>query len=436
VLVVPRLVRIIVGLALLASPALAVVPSAHAVARADYTISAPSRFSPNGDGVKDTLRVRYTLPARAHVHLTIGSASSRQVVRHVDLGAQPAGTHTWTWNGRDRSGGQVVDKAYLIRLYDADPAGHPASLAAEQVQVDTVFAPQLTTPTFGAGRNAVGRVYPRTTVTTDAIDLHAVAYEKKVASLGLVIRNGQGRVVRRADVDERLLTTAGGFYATGRTVSWAAVRGGKPLPRGRYTAIVSGGDLAGNTGRSKPLRIWVSDDELEWQETTTTVTPVASYVGVCAYSTANGCGDYASCGKVVPSTMYADGLSYRPAACVPVDGQRSDAAVAQHMLEVPEATGVRGLAAVRVSFVGAPTTAGEPDTGTLYVPGAGGGSSVVGTSGQSAWVADPAWGEGLDRSYPLPQRDPAALWSFGTSGASSVDVASFTVEVRYLAVVD
>ena len=39
------------------------------------------------------------------------------------------------------------------------------------------------------------------------------------------------------------------------------------------------------------------------------------------------------------------------------------------MVEVPETTGVRGLAAVRVSFVGAPTTAGESDTGTLVGPG-------------------------------------------------------------------
>ena len=433
---VSRLARIVVGLALLATPTLAVVPTAGAAARAGDTISAPSRFSPNGDGVKDTLRVRYTLAARAHVRLTIGSASSRQVVRRVDLGTQPPGAHTWTWNGRTQSGGQAVDKAYVIRLYDADPAGHPAPLASEKVQVDTGFAPQLTTPTFGAGRNAVARVYPRTTVVTDAIELRAISYERKVDFLELVIRNSQGRVVRRADVDERLLTTTGAFYATGRTVSWAAVRGGKPLPRGRYTAVVSGGDLAGNTGRSKSLRIWVSDDKLEWQETTTTVTPVESYVGICDYSTANGCGDNAPCGDVVPSAMYTGGLSYRPEACVPADSQRTDAAVARHMLEVPEATGVRGLAAVRVSFVGAPTTAGEPDTGTLVVSGAGGGSSVEGTSGQSAWVEDPSWGGGLDRTYPLPQRDPAALWSFGTSGSSSVDVASFTVDVRYLAISD
>ena len=143
---VPRILRIVLGLAVLASPALAVVPSAGAAAQAEWTISAPARFSPNGDGVKDRLRIRYTVPRRAHVHLTIGSASSRQVVRRVDLGVQPAGTHTWTWNGRRQSGKQAVDKEYVVRLYDADPAGHPAQRASTQVMVDTVFAPQVTTP--------------------------------------------------------------------------------------------------------------------------------------------------------------------------------------------------------------------------------------------------------------------------------------------------
>jgi len=427
-----RLVRIVIGLVLLTTPALAVGPSS--AASADYALSAPAGFSPNGDGTKDGLRVRYTVPRRTHVYLAISGDGTRRVHRTVDLGVQPRGTHAWTWDGRNQSGRELPDKSYVIRMYDADPAGHPGPVASAETRLDTSFKPVLTTPTFGAGRRAVARVFPRTKVVTDAIDLRAVAYEDEVASLELVIRNHRGRVVRRADVDERIITGAGAFYGIGRTVSWAAVRGGKPLPMGRYTAVVSGGDPAGNTGRSEPMSIWVSDDELEWQETTTTVTPVGSYVGICAYSTANGCGEDAPCGKVVPSTMYADGLSYRPAACVPADGQRSDAAVAQHMLEVPEATGVRGLAAVRVSFVGAPTTAGEPDTGTLFVPSVGGGSSVVGASGQSAWVEEPAWGEGLDRSYPLPQRDPAAVWSFLTRGSSSVDVASFTVDVRYLAV--
>lgn len=432
---VSRLVRIVVGLALLASPALAVVPTAHAATRADHTISAPQRFSPNGDGVKDTLRVRYTLPRRTRVHLAISGDGTRRVHRTVGLGMQPRGTHVWTWDGRNQSGKRLPDKNYVIRMYVADTPRQPVFVADAETRIDTAFAPQLTTPTFGAGRDAVARVYPRTTVVSDAVDLRAIADEDEVTSLELVIRNAKGRVVRRADVDEPIpYAIGGGVYAIGRTVPWAAVRGGKPLPKGRYTAVVSGGDRAGNTGRSEPLRIWVSDDRLEWRETTTTVTPGASRVGICDYTAGNGCGDEAPCGSVVPSAMYAEGLSYRAAACVPADSRRSDAASAPHMLEVPEATGVRGLAAVRVAFVGAPTTAGESDTGTLFVAGLDGSSTVVGTAGQSGWVEDPAWGEGLDRSYQIPQRDPAAVWSFATTGTDSVDVATFTVDVRYLAV--
>ena len=431
---VTRLVRFVVGLALVATPALAMVPSA--VAAPDFSISASSGFSPNGDGAQDTLRIRYTVPSRTHVHLAISGDGTRRVHRRVDLGVQARGTHVWTWDGRNQSGRTLPDKAYVIRMYDAAGTGAPDVVADTETRIDTALATELTTPTFGAGRKAVARVYPRTTVVTDAIDLRAIAFEDEVSSLELVIRNAKGRVVRRADVDEPIpYATGGGVYAIGRTVPWAAVRGGRPLPRGRYTAVVVGGDAAGNTGRSAPLRIWVSADRLEWQETTTTVTPLESRVGVCSYDTANGCGDLEPCGQVVPSSMYSGGLSYRPAACVPADSRRTDAAVGRHMLEVPEATGVRGLAAVRVSFVGAPTTAGEPDTGTLSVAGASG-SSVVGTSGQSAWVEEPAWGGGLDRSYPLPQRDPAALWSFATTGTSSVDIATFTVDVRYLAVAD
>jgi hypothetical protein len=61
---------------------------------------------------------------------------------------------------------------------------------------------------------------------------------------------------------------------------------------------------------------------------------------------------------------------------------------------------------------------------------------VVGTTGQSTWVDDPAWGEGSagDPDRYIPRRDPAAAWSFFTTGTDSVDVATFTVDVRYLAV--
>lgn len=443
---VPRLerARMVRRLVTVLSAAALVVTSLGGAASATrssadgFAIRAADVFSPDADGTKDTLRVRATLPHRARVRLSVVSLGGNKEYRTVDLGQLPAGTHTWTWDGSNRAGTFLADATYTIRLTEVAD-NRAVTVATEEVRVDTGFSAELTTPTFGAGRRAVARVYPRTTVITDTIDLDAVSYERggEVARLELVIRDATGRVVHRADVDEPIPYAGGaGVYATGRTVPWAAVRGGKPLPRGRYTAVVVGADRAGNTGRSTPVRIWVSRDRLEWVETTTTVTPQASVVGICEYSSANGCGDGAPCGVVLPSTIYAGGLSHRPRACSTPDPKRSDAASAQHVLEVPEATGVRGVAAVRVTFVGAPTTAGEPDTGTLSVPGGAGASTVIGTSGRSDWVDDPSWGEGLEASYPISQRDPAAMWTFSTTDANQVDVATYTVDVRYLAVAD
>ena len=441
---VRRLAQALLGLALLVYPAAAVVPSVHA-ASGGWKIDSASRFSPNGDGVKDTLSVRYRVPAETHISLTVSPArDSGHPVRTVDLGDQTAGTHEWTWNGRNQSGKRVRDRAYIIRLvYDGAPGGQAARLS-EKVQVDTTFSAKLSAKTYGAELGAPARVFPRTTVVTDTLDLTAYSEEKKLTSLELVIRNSKGHVVRRADVADARSTTNTGAYGHGRTVGWAAVRGGKPLPSGRYTAVVVGQDKAGNTGRSELVKIWVSADKLEWQEKTMTVAPDASVVGPCQYDGGAGCGDYTYCGRVVASGLFPGGLSYRSAECTipPTSLQTQAVASASHMLEVPEATGVRGLAAVRVAFTGAPTTAGEPDTGKLFVSGTSWPapnpttSIVEGTSGQSAWVEEPRWGEGLaeDVYDGFPQRDPAVLWGFSTSGTDSVDVASFTVDVRYLAV--
>ena len=209
------------------------VPTAGAAARPDFTISAPSRFSPNGDGVKDTLKVRYTLPRRTHVHLTIGGVGTRRVHRTVDLGTQPRGTHVWTWDGRNQSGRDLPDKHYVIRMYGADPAGHPTPLASATTELDTAFAAELTTPTFGAGRTAVARVYPRTTVSPTPSTCAPSRTRTRSTSLELVIRNDKGRVVRRADVDEPIpYATGGGVFAIGRTVPGRPSAAASPFPRG------------------------------------------------------------------------------------------------------------------------------------------------------------------------------------------------------------
>lgn len=434
-----RLVHVLTAAALFASPALA-VPSSGAAARPDFTVAAPSRFSPNGDGVQDTLRIRYTLPARTHVWLAIGDASSRVTNRRVDLGVQPEGTHEWTWNGRNQSGKVVSDRAYQVRLYDTVPGsqGFATWRASDKVQVDTHFSPTLIAPTFGAPTGAPARVYPRTTAVTDTLPLTANVWDNKVDFFELVIRNARGRVVRRADVDERGTgPDRRPSFGTGRTVEWAAVRGGKPLPKGRYTAVARGRDLAGNAGRSDPLRIRVSDDRLEWQERTETVTPAGSVAQ--DYCVGSGCADFQPCGEVVPSARFAGGLSYRSVECT---GEfKYSLATQDHALLVPDATGVRGIDSARVAFVGAPTTDHETDQGRLSLSTRGGPYVEVSgaTGGQTVWSSNLVGAQGQvveDHDGETVVIPPRVEWTFTTEGNDSVDVATFTVDVRYLAVAD
>ena len=61
-----RLVRVVTALAVVTVPALTVV-APPAQARPSYNVSTPTTFSPNGDGVQDTLRVRYTVPKPTRV---------------------------------------------------------------------------------------------------------------------------------------------------------------------------------------------------------------------------------------------------------------------------------------------------------------------------------------------------------------------------------
>ena len=428
-----RLAHVLLAVAVGSLPAL-VMTAPPASARPSYNVSVPPRFSPNGDGVQDTLRVRFTVPKPTRVRLEMGGGRARhKVLRTVDLGWHPAGTYRWTWDGRTDGGRLVPEGMYYVRMVLPNGTG----VSGDRVKVDTTFAPTLQTPTYAAGSDARARVFPRSSAVTDAVVLRAYTSEHKAASLRLVIRNAAGRVVRDADVNDPLVNNRDATYGRGRTVLWAARRADKPLPKGRYTARVVGRDKAGNTGRSDPMKIWVSADQLVWRETTTTILPSQLRFGSCTYSSANGCGDFPDCGEVLPSTAYAGGLSYRSEPCAEPASLLSRAHTS-HLLQVPEATGVRGVSAVRVAFTGAATTAGEPDVGTLSVWGSSVDATVTGTSGESDWLLDPAWGEG-DEGDPdsyVPRRDPGAAWSFSTTGTDAFDVASFTVGIRYLVIAD
>lgn len=434
--------------ALLASASVSAVPILGAAAQAAANASAvPIRvarvsagsFSPNRDGTEDVGVIRYYVPRtvdRLQLRISELGAGRNQNLRLIDLGSAEKGTYTWRWDGRDKRG-EVVSDGY----YDVELSYPGAWYVHDRAIVDTNFAPELVVgpgPALPEGPNPA--IYPRSTVVRDALDLSVPAefYEHNVQRLSLTIRDPRGHaVLRRVVTDVRTDP-----WAELLSQRWTARTHGQALPAGRYLAVVSGVDRAGNRGRTEQ-RIWVSKERLVWHEEVRAVLPDGSEVDSCFFDGGAGCADAdyynPPCGTVTASQMYVGGLSYRSADCAP-GAPGSNYAGSAHWLPLPEALPARGVASARVGFVGAPTRGGGADVGTLSVPAReyGEGSSVTsGTAGETTDVVPKYWlglsGESSGSGVPIP---PGVLWSFATRESNAVDVKVFTVTARYLVVAD
>lgn len=423
-LVLATLVLTVVGVC---APATA-RPSAD-VAR-PMEVTAPAAFSPNRDGVRDRLEVRYRLVSAGVVTVTVVSGRGEPVLRRV-LGRRVAGVHTWTWDGRGGDGRRLRQDHYTVRVRTARQRGEA------RVELDTRFrAAVWASERFGLARDAALPVYPRSTVVRDQVLLEASA-EQRARSAVLLVKDVDGRTVLRRD----LLAHPTGEWVDG---SWkpdpavweARARDGRPLAPGRYTAVVKGRDALGNAGPGKPLALRVSAARLGWVEETRVVPaadgrPAGVYCQL--FSGANGCADVMPCGPLVPSELFPGGLSHRAAPCTDYRSAFGPPeARSLNFFAVPDA--VRGIQAMRVAFSGAPTRSGESDTGTLDAAGS---TVTSSTGGRSEWGPSPLGkGREWDPAYALPRQRPLAMWWFSTFGDDSFDVASYTVDLRYLAVED
>ena len=219
---------------------------------------------------------------------------------------------------------------------------------------------------------------------------------------------------------------------------WTARVNGEPLPPGRYRAVVNGLDRAGNHGPSEPLRLWVSQDSLEWREQTYTVEPAASVVGPCFFDGGSGCADVPAppC-EVAPSDLFTGGLSYRSDICRQPEYGSLNASRA-HWLSIPDALPGRGVQRARVAFRGAPTDVAGSDVGTLSISGETYADSVSVTSSTGAETAEvrPRYWNGVPYGAYNELVPPGVAWGFGTANGNSVDVDRFFVRARYLAVAD
>jgi subtilase family serine protease len=74
-------------------------------------------FSPNGDGIKDTVSLNYTVNEPVNLEFVIYNKAGSPVKTYIRDHVQP-GKYSITWDGRNESGGIVPDGYYSIRIFD------------------------------------------------------------------------------------------------------------------------------------------------------------------------------------------------------------------------------------------------------------------------------------------------------------------------------
>jgi len=107
-----------------------------------FLTATPRTFSPNGDGVKDSTTLGYTLTRRATVALDITRAGD--TVRDLGQASLAAGARTQVWDGLLADGSRAVSGTYRLRVAATSTLG--AVGASRAIVVDR-FRPRLRAPT-------------------------------------------------------------------------------------------------------------------------------------------------------------------------------------------------------------------------------------------------------------------------------------------------
>jgi flagellar hook assembly protein FlgD len=193
-------------------------------------------LSPNGDGRKDTVTLRFDLPRAQRVTVSVVDRRGEVVRTLVDDRFLSKGTHPFAWDGRDRNGNVVPDGIYRLRVGLREEG---RSVTAPRVlHVDTrpphprILA--ATPPTLVPGSSGRrGRVRVRFRGPSNP-----------PPDIG-VWRTDSGKAVQVAGFKGR----------RGRqTFSWDGLIDGAPAPEGSYAFSVRVEDRAGNRG-SVPRRL-------------------------------------------------------------------------------------------------------------------------------------------------------------------------------------
>jgi flagellar hook assembly protein FlgD len=179
-------------------------------------VPSAGQFSPNGDGLADSVSVAHALTEPGAIRLVVTPAGGGAAVRTVTIPVAAAGAGWIAWDGRADGGAFVADGDYALALIPLDRARNAGPSQAVSVTVFGSFVGLNLAPT---------RFYPQ---DGDAIAprTQATFMLKRAATVLLTVVNRAGRTVR---------TIAGPYPAGPIAIAWdGRADGGAFVPQGRY----------------------------------------------------------------------------------------------------------------------------------------------------------------------------------------------------------
>jgi flagellar hook assembly protein FlgD len=181
------------------------------------------QFSPNGDGVSDTVAFAAGSSEPGTVSAVVVDAGG-QVVDHVSAGI--AGSTTIGWNGKADDGTWVPDGSYTLSVRAVDRAGNRSDAQLRPVDVFGALGFVATSKTVFFPQD--GDSIATTTVLTYRL--------RTPATVDWTIRNASGAVVRT-------IQTASASAAGTSTFTWNGRNdAGAFVPRGSYRSVVTATD--------------------------------------------------------------------------------------------------------------------------------------------------------------------------------------------------
>jgi flagellar hook assembly protein FlgD len=212
------------------------------------TSLSPRLFSPQRNGVKDATTLRFYVPDREHATIAVTNGRG-QAVRRADVGNVRRGSHTWTWNGRTRSGTVVPSGRYRITVNTSRVIRQTLVRGAvwTSATVDDL-APRITR------LRAPSTIYPVRDRYKDA--LVVTGYLGESARVALAVSNPAGRTVKSV----RTRHGAGHF-----SLEWNGRDAAGRIMPGTYRWSLTATDSAGNTRVLRSHRVVVSAKRLVTQ---------------------------------------------------------------------------------------------------------------------------------------------------------------------------